>query len=382
MTPRPQDAGAARSRRPSANRGARTRALLLTLTTLGGAGCLGGDFSLGIDCLLSGTGRELQAALDTQSRVLLCQRAVFTLDAVVILRANQTLETVRRPSQPADMATIILGPEFANDSFGVGAPASNITIRSVRFDGNRRTLGARPGMQLVAVGPGKNYQLIGNSFTDTPGWTHLHIFEDCTNAQVTGNTVESALRAHGTTGNADGFSIACADALIADNTINDVTGGGIVYYGFPNTVIRNNVIVQSMNNANSGINVGDAIRLDHTNVVIEQNIIKAVSPHFFHLGIAAGLRIWVPMKGRDIKGVTVRDNTIIGMSRYGLAVDGCVDCVIKDNQIRDWQPLLAAPGCPAAAPYVASVTAGHAGGMLQPGFVDVNVDGCLGPPSP
>jgi hypothetical protein len=349
-----------------------------------GAGCVGGEFSLGIDCLSSGTGRDLQAALDSQSRVLLCQRAVFTLGAVLILRANQILETVQRPSQPADMATIILGQEFGNDnvSVGVNAPNSNITIASVRFDGNRRILGPRAAMQLLVVGPGKNYQLLGNSFTDTPGWTHLHIIEDCSSAMVTGNTVESAPRTHASMGNADGFSIACSDTLINDNTINDVTGVGIVYYGFPNTVIRNNVIAQSVNDASSGINVGDAIRLDHTGVVIQENIIKAVSPHYFHLGISAGLRVWVPMKGRDITGVTVRDNTIIGMNRYGLGVDGCVNCTITGNQIREWQPLMAAPGCPASAPYIANVTAGHAGGTLQPGYVDASIDGCLGPPAP
>ena len=33
------------------------------------------------------------------------------------------------------------------------------------------------------------------------------------------------------------------------------------------------------------------------------------------------------------------------MSRYGLAVDGCLDCTVEDNQITDWHPLPTLDGC-------------------------------------
>ncbi|HEY0709215.1 MAG TPA: right-handed parallel beta-helix repeat-containing protein, partial [Polyangia bacterium] len=219
-------------------------------------------------------------------------------------------------------------------------------------------------------------------FTDTPGWTHLHLLQQCRGARIANNVVESADLPHGLMGNADGFSIACQDTLIEDNQINDISGVGIVFYGGPGTEIRNNRIVLTTTSAFSGINVGDAIIANHMNVVIENNQIIATGNRYFHIGITAGLHAWVRAEKRSVRGVTVRNNTISGQFRYGLAVDGCPDCVVSGNQISEFRPLPAAPGCPASAPYVASVTNGHAGGSLQPGYVDAVIDDCLGPPIP
>lgn len=350
---------------------------------LSAAACQGQVYSLGINCLLSGNDRDLQAAIDAQPEVLLCPRATFILDSPVTLRAGTILETFQRPTKSSEMATIILGPKFSGLDIGVGGQASNIQIASVRFDGNRRVLGPRGSrFQLLGMGPGKGYQLIGNVLTDSPGWTHVHLLEPCNSSVIVGNTIETGTLTHDATGNfADGLSISCANTVIANNVINDISGVGIVYFGGPGTTIRNNTITATTTSASSGINVGDAVLLDHTGVVVSGNTIQAHAPHYFHIGIAAGLRVW-PMRNKDIMGVTISNNTISGMTRYSLAVDGCLSCVVQNNQVIDWQPLTTTPtaGCPPATSYVANVTAGHADGNLQPGYVDANIDGCVGLP--
>jgi parallel beta-helix repeat protein len=353
----------------------------ISLAAVSVTACNGTTHSLGTSCLPSGTERELQAAIDSQERVLLCPRAVITLSAAVVLRQGLTLETVHRPPVAADLATITVSPSFVGDDPLVGS-GSNIEIAFLRIDGNRRAVGPRAQMELVRLGPGNGYVVTNSIFTDTPGWTHLHISEQCRGSRIVNNVVETGSLTHDSMNNADGFSISCQETVIEDNRINDASGVGIVYYGGPGTTIRNNRIVQTTTSASSGINVGDAVRLDHTGVVIENNQIIATGNRYLHIGIAAGLHPWVMPVKRGISGVTVRNNTISGRMRYGLAVDGCLSCVVEGNQVIDFRALPPAPACPASAPYVASVSNGHAGGTLQPGYVDAFVDDCLGPPLP
>jgi parallel beta-helix repeat protein len=353
----------------------------------GSAGCVGGNYSLGYDCLPAGTDKELQAAINAQLEVQLCPGALFKLSAPVLLHAGSTLVTYQRPTDPAQMATLQLAEGFTGQNVGVatvgvnGVLPDNVTIASIRFDGNRRMLGPKSMIQLVYVGPGKNYHIVGNVFKDTPGWAHLHVIEPCDSAIVTGNTVETGSLTHDANlGFADGLAISCSHSTIADNIINNISGTGIVYFGGPGTQIRHNTIVESTTSASSGINVGDAVILDHTGVVISDNIIKAMPPSYFQIGIAAGLRIWPKAIKKDVTGVTVSGNIIIGMNHYGLTVDGCLGCTIQDNQVDNWQALATQAPCPPSAPYVASVTAGHASGSLQSGWVDANLDDCVGPP--
>ena len=205
------------------------------------------------------------------------------------------------------------------------------------------------------------------------------MLEPCDTSTVSHNIVESAARPHADgAALADGFSISCAHTLIEDNQINDISATGIVYFGGPGTTIRNNVIVEATTSADSAINVGDAVVPDHTGVVIEDNQIYASSPRYLHVGIAVGLHVWG--RSTTISGVTVRGNRISGMSRYGLAVDGCLDCTVEDNQIADWHPVPTLDACAPPAAYPAALTVAHASGTLQPAFTDEKIDGCLGEP--
>ncbi|HTA19932.1 MAG TPA: hypothetical protein VK989_11600, partial [Polyangia bacterium] len=115
----------------------RARALVLAVALAGG--CRGGTHILGYECVDTGTELDLQAAIDTRDTVLLCKGAVITLSGPVSLKQGLTLETVDEPTATADMATILLGPNFpAGVGVAVSSGGSDIQIRAVRFDGNRR----------------------------------------------------------------------------------------------------------------------------------------------------------------------------------------------------------------------------------------------------
>jgi Right handed beta helix region len=339
--------------------------------------CTGDTHYIGIDCLPTGTGADLQAAIDARKTVLLCQRADIVLSERLVLRQGLTLMTAGKPTDPTLMATIRLGPDFPIASGAVRGSGSDIHVQAVRFDGNRRLLGPNDSQALVEIGPGDGYVIEGCAFTDAPGWTHLHLIEPCDKARVADNLVQSAARLHDNSGHfSDGLSIACSHSVIEGNHINDVSANGIVYFGGADTIIRDNVITLTSTSAFSGINVGDAIVADNTGVVVERNHVTAVSPRYFNTGLAAGLHVLG--KTVNVSQVTVRDNVFTGMARWGLAVDGCLGCTIANNDVSGWHPLPGLPNCPKPAAYDAAFTVGHATGVLQPGFLDGKLDGCPG----
>jgi hypothetical protein len=344
-----------------------------------GAGCRGDTYYLGTDCLGSGTEKDLQGAIDTRATVVLCQGALITLSNTISLPQGLTLLTDGLPTDASEMATILIGPDFPGQlGPAVGSAGSDIRILAVRFDGNRRVLGPRDQQIPLELGRGGHYTVQGCSFADSPGWTHLHLLEGCDASTIVNNVVESAPRPHDNTGHwSDGLSISCAHTLVAGNRINDATAEGIVYYGGPGSTIRDNVITQTVTSAFSGINIGDAIVPDNSGVVIQNNRIIAKGPSYLTTGLAAGLHI--DGKLVTIRGVSVLGNTIEGMARYGLAVDGCLGCTVTGNDVTGWHPLPPIVGCPPPASYVAAVTVVHASGRLQPGFLDGKIDNCKGP---
>jgi hypothetical protein len=343
--------------------------------------CDGGTHTIGIDCLPTGTGAQLQAAIDARKTVLLCQRADIVLSERLVLRQGLTLMTAGHPKDPTLMATIRLGPDFPKASGAVRGSGSDIRLEAVRFDGNRRVLGPTDGQALVELGPGDGYAVEGCAFTDAGGWTHLHLIEPCDRAHVADNLVESivesAARPHDNSGHwTDGLSIACSHSVIERNHVNDISAVGIVYFGGAGTIIRDNVIALAKTSASAGINVGDAIVADNTGVVVERNHVVAASPRYFHVGLNVGLHVLG--KTANVSGVTFRDNVFEGMARWGLGVDGCLDCTIAGNDVTGWHPLPGLPSCPPPAAYAAASAVGHATGALQPGFLDGKLDGCPG----
>jgi len=354
------------------------KARLLVLALVAAGGCKAATQYIGTECVASGTADDLQAVLDVQRTVLLCPRALITLDKSVTIYGGTTMLTAGTPTDPTEMATIMLGANYpAGMGTGLRGAGRDIHISAVRFDGNRRTLGWRDNQIPLELGPGGSYTVDGCDFIDSAGWTHVHFLESCDSAAITNNVVESAPWPHDDTGHwTDGFSISCAHTLIQGNKINDVSSNGIVYFGGPGSTISDNIITESATSAFSGINVGDAIVPDNTGVVVSNNHVVAKPPRYFSEGINAGLHVLG--KTTTVSQVSFTGNVIEGMSRYGIGVDGCLDCTVTGNDVTGWHPLPPLANCPAPSAYVAAVTAMHASGTLDPGFLDAKIDGCPG----
>jgi hypothetical protein len=356
----------------------RPRLAALVLAAGLAGGCKAATQYIGTECVASGTAADLQAVLDVQSTVLLCPRALITLEKSVTIYGGTTMLTAGSPTDPAEMATIMLGPDYpAGMGTGVRGAGRDIHVSAVRFDGNRRMLGWRDTQIPLELGPGGGYTVDGCAFTDSAGWTHLHLLESCDIATITNNVVQSSARPHDDTGQwTDGFSISCAHTLIGGNQIDDVSSNGIVYFGGPGSTINANIITESTTSGFSGINVGDAIVPDNTGVTVSDNRVVAKPPRYFSEGINAGLHVLG--KTTTVSGVSFTGNTVEGMSRYGLGVDGCLDCTVTGNDVTGWHPLPPLANCPAPSAYVAAVTAMHASGTLDPGYLDAKIDGCSG----
>jgi hypothetical protein len=355
-----------------------SRLAALALAAALAGGCRAATQYIGTECVASGTADDLQAVLNVQRTVLLCPRAVITLDKSVTIYGGTTLLTAGTPTEPTEMATIMLGPDYPQGmGTGLRGAGRDIEVSHVRFDGNRRALGWRDSQIPLELGPGGNYTVDGCVFTDSAGWTHLHLLESCDVATITNNVVQSSARPHLNAGQwTDGFSISCAHALIAGNQIDDVSSNGIVYFGGPGSTISDNVITESTTSAFSGINVGDAIVPDNTGVTVSDNHVVAKPPRYFSEGINAGLHVLG--KTTTVSQVSFTGNVVEGLSRYGLGVDGCLDCTVTGNDVSAWHPLPPLANCPAPSAYVAAVTAMHASGTLQPGYLDAKIDGCPG----
>ena len=356
----------------------RPRLAALVLAAALACGCRAATQYIGTECVASGTADDLQAALDVQSTVLLCPRALITLDKSVTIYGGTTMLTAGAPTDPAEMATIMLGSSYPEGmGTGVRGAGRDIHVSAVRFDGNRKTLGWREEQIPLELGSGGNYTVDGCVFTDSPGWTHLHLLESCDVATITNNVVQSSPRPHINAGQwTDGLSISCAHAVISGNQIDDVSSNGIVYFGGPGSTISDNVITESTTSAFSGINVGDAVVPDNTGVIVRDNRVVAKPPRYFSEGINAGLHVLG--KTATVSQVSFTGNVIQGMSRYGLGVDGCLDCTVTGNDVTGWHPLPPLANCPAPSAYVAAVTAMQASGTLDPGYLDAKIDNCPG----
>lgn len=79
---------------------------------------------------------------------------------------------------------------------------------------------------------------------DPRAWSCLHVAEgdlQCTNTTVqycdVGPCGSPAFDAW-----ADGISLSCRDSTVQFNTVTDATDGGVVVFGAPGSVVRNNTI--------------------------------------------------------------------------------------------------------------------------------------------
>lgn len=119
-------------------------------------------------------------------------------------------------------------------------------MKSFKVDGNRVGQAVQNGSGLLEVGGGTTSQIITHVRSFHPrGFSCLHIIEgpnlSCKNATVTNNDIGPC----GTSDQdqwADGISLSCASSIVQNNILDNPTDGGIVVFGSPGSIVKDNVI--------------------------------------------------------------------------------------------------------------------------------------------
>ncbi|MFQ5516767.1 MAG: right-handed parallel beta-helix repeat-containing protein, partial [Acidimicrobiia bacterium] len=291
-----------------------------------------------IPCIPSGDDRSIQQALDGEgAQAVLCPDAVFELGDTIRLTAdNQQIYTQGLPTDGTRALLRVAGDAVAT---AVAADAhSGVALRNVIIDGNRPQLGSGAGA-LVEWGGAASGQLVEWVRAYEPrGWSIIYIGEGdghlCTDAVVRNNEVGPAGRAD--FGMADGISLACRDSLVEDNTIYDVTDGGIVVFQAPGSLVTGNTIRADSRIMFYGISMEDygPYDGDFTGTRVTDNVIDAGGA-LIRRGIAMGPGIGcIPDEELTLRsrGAVVTGNVLRGDNMgYGFVAAGVEDWTAVDN---------------------------------------------------
>lgn len=199
----------------------------------------------------------------------LCPGQQYLLDKPLLFNATrQEISTAGYPTGET-RATLIVGGDPATNVNAIRGNRKGMdgcAIRNVQCNGNRGDglrVGATAG--IIEMGGPTSGQVVEHVHSFDPrGWTCLHTSEgpdlNCRGMRVANNQfgpagfddVMAAARPE-MAGWSDGLSHACSNSLVEHNYIVDATDGGIVVFGAPGGVIRNNTIVNVERQALGGI---------------------------------------------------------------------------------------------------------------------------------
>ncbi|NRF66816.1 hypothetical protein HLB44_07460 [Aquincola sp. S2] len=386
----------------------------------------------------SSTGAQLQAAINGATGVLyLCQGAVFTADASILLKNNLKMETLGRPSDDNQKAKIVLAytsaqaistgfPFPVGQSFLSGYGMSGVELRNIVIDGGRTSVtiashktdsGATPDHHraTLAIG-GVNSLLDRVTIRNGIGGALVDAASDanCSGLRITNSYFGPAgyhqtLSFNGSSIGqwSDGLNLYCGNAYVAGNQFRDITDGSISFYGGTSTTIESNWIALSGRSGVSGFVAAAALArtraVSFLNSAFRYNLIETASNQHLNVAIGLGSRAWCnPAQNNPdcdtVSGMSATNNSGSGNYGFGLLVAGMTPATLLDNNLvmqrwinPDWVsirphcqgPDANAPGnpppWPAANYYV--VRSGTAG-SLQPGYaLRTNVDGCAWVPS-
>ncbi|MFL6075886.1 MAG: hypothetical protein ACJ73S_21045 [Mycobacteriales bacterium] len=292
-------------------------------------------------CLPSGTDATINAALaGANAQAVLCPGAVFTLTNPVTFTApGQRLLTQGLPTDGTRAVLRVTGGALTTAINGNNQPG--VVVENVEVDGNRPALGQLTGGALLEMGGAGTDQTVRAVVAhDTRSWSTVHLIEgavtggvpQCQRATVVDNTIGPAGTDEPAGTWADGISLACGDSLVANNTVQDATDGGIVIFGAPGSTVRDNRITAVSRQLLGGINLVDYAPMDgnYTGTVVTGNVIDG-SGDLIKVGIAMGPQVWGCGTGTN-HGASVTGNTVQGQNvAYGYAVNGVSDWTVTGN---------------------------------------------------
>ncbi|MFQ5604674.1 MAG: right-handed parallel beta-helix repeat-containing protein, partial [bacterium] len=235
-------------------------------------------------CIPSGDHTNIQNALTGPgSKAVLCPDAVFELSEKVFFTADsQSIYTQGFPTDDSRALLRVVGKDLAIavSAEGNDSSLSHVSLRNVIIDGNRTKLGIAQGA-LINFGRGVlGRDAVGHVVEwvkayEPRGWTVLFLGGPCREGVVRNNEVGPAGRAEYIM--ADGISLGCESSVVENNTIIDVTDGGIVIFQSPGSLIANNTIRAETRIMFYGISMEDYYPLegDFTGTRVTGNIIDA-----------------------------------------------------------------------------------------------------------
>jgi hypothetical protein len=364
-----------------------------------------------IDIPISGTGFEgtrdqLQAVIDATpagGTVWLKQKAVVRITSPLTIKAGVTLATTGNPShnQYALMARLVRHPGFVSGQPLVqvdsGARLLNVWVDGQRGDPNNYVV----GLINVQMRGGSGTTVSGSRISNTYGWTNLHALSTaegwpCASNTITNNLVEAYSSEHwpypGGVGKwSDGLSIACENAIVADNEVIDATDVAIVLYTASSTAatatqqsqVRYNRILNAGNSAYGAIGadpLADRQGVPHSfaGSSINNNTFWTGDGHY-DIALAVGTRAWFGSASNLGYSASFDANTTGSESAavdIAIGISGMGDVWVQNNVllvlVRD-----SISTCPGGN-IVASVTAGWTWGSIQGPYSDVNIPHCVG----
>jgi len=229
-----------------------------------------------------------------------------------------------------------------------------VKLRNIQINGSRA--GAPPtggGANIEFGGPNSDQLIEYVHSWDPRSWSCLHVAEgtlNCNNATVQNNDIgpcgSSAFQEW-----ADGISMSCNNSLVQNNMINNPTDGGVVLFGAPGTLVRNNTIWVETQTLLGGINMVDydPYNGDYTGTVVTNNTImggfstdtpqadetKGADSHdaIIKIGIAIGPRTWFADEYGDNVSTsgTVLNNQFTGAFSYAIAMSSAVNFTVENN---------------------------------------------------
>ena len=350
-------------------------------------------------CIGSGTEADIDAVLvGPGAHALLCQGAVFRLQAPVVLDApGQTISTVGDPVGAGRARLEIADPDlsvalqFTNQS--------DVEVGYLEVDGRRRTLGFEPtpsdggtGDALVQGGGASTGQVVEHvRIRDARSWSAFHVTEGpgpsgCSHASVHDDVIIGPAAARYEW--SDGISFACSASEVVDNTVTDASDGGIVVFGAPGTLVARNTVLAQHQEALGGINLVDRQPYDgdYTGTVVRDNTVRSDGAPM-HIGIAQGWGAWFcadephEYVTSELHGASVLDNHLGGAQLiYGMVVSGVRDWTVTGNDVEPNRIAQAATtGCESkvADPTALLIQSARAKGTFQPGFANGHTHGAL-----
>lgn len=351
-----------------------------------------------LSCIPSGDEQAIVARINSGAMdIILCKDAVISVKKKITLKkAGQKIYT---EGLPTDSHRATLQVADAGVTIILEGYLSNIEIRNLIFDGNRRTYGFRgpsnENAAIIGLGGDVSGIIVQNvKAFDTRAWSTISFHggsghdkgAGCERATIMNNEFGPAGQMNEQVGDwADGISLACRKSLVKNNLIVDATDGAIVIFDSPGSVVVDNYIKQTERVAFGGIAMVDiaAFNGDYTGTVVSGNTIEATGG-FIKVGVAMGPAVWFgcwEQGGQVVKnlnvttGGVVKNNLIKGNRiGYGFAASGVRNFEISNNQSEATYAGVPSEarchGGTNAAPGDFIVTGNNATGSFQSGFKD------------